>query len=86
MINYIEFFKKGGKSPIHIKEKNKGKFTKSAKAAGEGVQEHAHKVMNDPNATTLQKKRANFAIQVKKWAKNRKHDNGGTLNYLTVFK
>ena len=42
--------KKGG---INIKPENKGKFTKSAKAAGEGVQEHAHKVMNDPHATTL---------------------------------
>jgi hypothetical protein len=42
---------------------NKGKFTRSARAAGEGVQEHAHHVMNDPSATTLQKRRANFAIQ-----------------------
>lgn len=57
-------FKKGG--GIHIKEKNKGKFTKSAKAAGKSVQEHAHDVMKDPNATTLQKKRANFAIQAKR--------------------
>lgn len=69
---------KGG--PINIKDKNKGKFTASAKAAGEGVQEHAHKVMNDPNATPLQKKRANFAIQAKKW--HRKHQDGGAINYL----
>lgn len=55
------------KSGIHIKAKNKGKFTASAKAAGEGVQEHAHKVMNDPNASPLQKKRANFAIQASRW-------------------
>lgn len=86
IMNYINYFKKGGKSTIHIKEKNKGKFTKSAKAAGEGVQEHAHKVMNNPNATTLQKRRANFAIQAKRWAKNRKRQDGGTLNYLNVFK
>jgi len=52
---------------INIKKKNKGKFTASAKAAGEGVQEHAHKVMSNPKATTLQKRRANFAIQAKKW-------------------
>ena len=59
--------KNGGK--IHIKEKNKGKFTKAAKAAGESVQEHAHNVINDSNATTLQKKRAQFAINAKKWHK-----------------
>lgn len=74
-MNWIEEFKKG--SGIHIKKKNRGKFTKSAKAAGEGVQEHAHKVMNDPNATPLQKKRANFAIQAKKW---HKHKEGGVVS------
>lgn len=72
---YIDFFKNG--SGIHIKKKNRGKFTASAKAAGESVQEHAHKVMNDPNATTLQKKRANFAIQAKRWA--HKHQTGGIM-------
>ena len=71
-------YKSGGS--IHIKKKNRGKFTASAKAAGEGVQEHAHKVMNDPNATPLQKKRANFAIQAKKW--HHKHQDGGVINYL----
>lgn len=42
-----------GKSGIHIKKENEGKFTASAKAAGESVQEHAHNVVNNPNATTL---------------------------------
>ena len=64
---YVLMMKKGAK--IHIKKENRGKFSASAKRAGEGVQEPAHKVMNDPNATTLQKKRANFAIQAKKWHK-----------------
>lgn len=64
---YVLMMKKGAK--IHIKKENRGKFSASAKRAGEGVQEYAHKVMNDPNATTLQKKRANFAIQAKKWHK-----------------
>lgn len=73
--------KSGG--AIHIKKKNRGKFTASAKAAGEGVQEHAHKVMNDPNATPLQRKRANFAIQAKKW--HRKHQLGSKINYLNIF-
>lgn len=63
----IDSYKKGSK--IHIKKKNRGKFTASAKKAGEGVQEHAHKVVNDPNATPLQKKRAQFAINAKKWRK-----------------
>ena len=75
-------YKSGGS--IKIKEENKGKFTKSAKAAGEGgVQEHAHKVMNNPNTTPLQKKRANFAIQAKKW--HHKHQDGGKMNYLNLF-
>lgn len=61
---YLEMMKNGSK--IHIKPANRGKFTRSAKAAGESVQEHAHKVVNDPNATTLQKRRAQFAINSKK--------------------
>lgn len=72
--NEIEKFKCGGKiekmksgSYIHIKEKNKGKFTESAKRAGEGVQEHAHNVVNNPNSTELQRKRAQFAINAKKF-------------------
>ena len=64
-LDNILTFKKGG--GIHIKEKNRGKFTKSAKAAGESVQEHAAKVLSDPNATPLQKKRANFARNAAKW-------------------
>lgn len=66
MSEQIDFFKKGG---IYIKPKNRGKFTESAKRAGKSVQEHARDVMRNPNATTLQKKRANFAIQAKKWNK-----------------
>ena len=63
--NELEIFKSGGK--IHIKKKNRGKFTAAAKRAGQSVQEHARSVLNDPNATPLQKKRANFAIQAKRW-------------------
>lgn len=62
---------------IKIKAKNKGKFTASAKKAGKSVQKHAHDVMNNPNSTALQRKRANFAIQAKKW----KHENGGYGKY-----
>lgn len=62
---------------IKIKAKNKGKFTASAKKAGKSVQEHAHDVMNNPNATPLQRKRANFAIQAKRW----NHELGGPVKY-----
>lgn len=54
--------------PIHIKEENRGKFTASAKRAGEGVQEHAHKVVNNPNASETQRKRAQFAINAARWS------------------
>ena len=63
-IRIIPEYKEGG---IHIKKKNRGKFTKSAKQHGMGVQEYARKVVNDPNATTLQKRRAQFAINAKKF-------------------
>ena len=69
----VPYLKKGG---IHIKEENKGKFTASAKAAGQSVQEHAKSVLNDPNATPLQKKRANFARNAKKW----KHEEGAKIH------
>lgn len=75
-MNILEFLKNG--SGIHIKKKNRGKFTKSAKAAGQSVQEHAKSVLNDPNATTLQKKRANFARNAAKWH----HKQGGILYQL----
>lgn len=64
----IPNYKKGKK--IHIKKKNRGKFTASAKRAGQSVQEHARSVLNNPNATPLQKKRANFARNAAKWNKN----------------
>lgn len=76
-------FKRGGRlvprykngSGIHIKKENRGKFTASAKRAGQSVQEHARSVLNNPNATPLQKKRANFARNAAKW----KHRNGGII-------
>lgn len=52
---------------IHIEKKNRGKFTASAKKAGQSVQEHARSVLSNPNATPLQKKRANFARNASKW-------------------
>lgn len=54
----IPSYKDGG---IHIKKKNRGKFTAAAKRAGMGVQAYAKKVLKDPNASPTLKKRANFA-------------------------
>ena len=71
-MNYIDYMKSGG---IHIKEENKGKFTESAKRAGKSVQEHATDVLNNPNATRLQKRRAQFAKNAKKF----KHEDGGII-------
>lgn len=74
-MNILEFLTGGNlpliaKSGIHIKKKNRGKFTASAKEHGMGVQEYATKVLNDPNATPLQKKRAQFAKNAKKFKHN----------------
>lgn len=66
--NYLDdAFNDYSEGGIHIKKKNRGKFTKSAKQHGMSVQEYARKVVNDPNATTLQKRRAQFAINAKKF-------------------
>lgn len=60
---------------IHIKPENRGKFTASADNAGMGVQEYAHHVVNNPYASELQRKRAQFAINAAGW----NHRNGGNL-------
>lgn len=72
----IYMLKKGGS--IHIKKKNRGKFTESSKRAGMGVQEYARHVLanKDKYSSTLVK-RANFARNAKKF----KHENGGILKY-----
>jgi hypothetical protein len=58
-------FKKGGS--IHIKKKNRGKFTAAAKRAGMGVQEFANHVLaNKDKYSATQIKRANFAKNSKK--------------------
>lgn len=65
----IPTYKNGG---IHIKKANRGKFTAAAKRAGQTVQQHAHSVLNNPHASKLQKKRAQFAVNMKKIANKRK--------------
>lgn len=66
--NAIDLFKKGNK--IHIKKANRGKFTKSAKRAGMGVQEYAsHVLANKDKYSSTLVKRANFARNASKWKK-----------------
>ena len=43
---------------------DKGKFSAAAKKAGMSTCAYARKIMKDPNASTLQKRRANFALNV----------------------
>lgn len=69
----MEYFKKGG--GIHIKEKNKGKFTDYC--GGKVTSECIQKGKNSPNAAI--RKRATFAANARKW----KHQEGGTLDYTT---
>jgi hypothetical protein len=74
LVNDIRF-KSGG--TIHIKKKNKGKFTDYC--GGKVTEECIRKGKNSSNPTT--RKRANFAANARKW----KHEEGGTINYLNYF-
>ena len=73
-MNYIDFMKSGG---IHIKKKNRGKFTDYC--GGKVTEECIRKGKKSSNPTT--RKRANFAANARKW----KHQNGGIINYLNLF-
>jgi hypothetical protein len=52
---------------IHIKKSHEGIFTRAAKRAGEGVQEHAQSVLKSAHASGKAKKQANFARNAAKW-------------------
>lgn len=69
------FYKSGGS--IHIKKKNRGKFTDYC--GGKVTEECIRKGKNSSNPTT--RKRANFAANARKW----KHEEGGKINYLNYF-
>lgn len=58
-----------GKSGIHIKPENKGKFTATKKATGKSTEELTH------SKNPITKKRAIFAQNAKKW----KHKAGGKI-------
>lgn len=66
--NSIELLKKGGS--IHIKKENRGKFTETKKRTGKTAEELVH------SKNPLTRKRAQFAINARKW----KHQNGGIIN------
>lgn len=72
--SFIQKYKKGNKLDIHIKKKNRGKFTESAKRHGMSVQQYASKVLSDPSSPSYLRKRAQFAKNTAKW-----HMNGGIL-------
>ena len=50
-------------APIHIKPQNRGKFTRSARRAGRGVQDYARAVLDAPKGKYSPglRKEANFA-------------------------
>lgn len=74
-MNYIQYLKGGS---IHIKKKNRGKFTDYC--GGKVTEECIRKGKNSSNPTT--RKRANFA-QV---ARHKfKHADGNKINYLNIF-
>ena len=58
-----------GKSGIHIKKENIGKFTKTKKVTGKSTEELTH------SKNPLTRKRAIFAQNAKKW----KHESGGKV-------
>jgi len=69
MINILEFLKNG--SGIHIKKKNRGKFT--SYCGGKVTDECIRKAKASGNPTLI--KRATFAANARKW----KHKKGGVI-------
>lgn len=68
-MNYIDYLKEG--SGIHIKKKNRGKFTDYC--GGKVTEECIARGKNSPSATI--RKRATFAANARKW----KHKDGGII-------
>lgn len=52
---------------IHIKASRRGEFTRAATAHHMTTQQWAHHEVNDPDATTAEKRRAQFAINATKF-------------------
>ena len=75
-MNYIDFMKTGG---IHIKKKNRGKFTDYC--GGKVTTECIQRGKNSPSATI--RKRATFAQNARSWSKR---EEGGILHAQTGAK
>ena len=73
-VNYIDLAKSG----IKIKKSNKGKFTEYCN--GKVTQECINKGKQSKDPTI--RKRAIFAQNARKF----KHENGGSISYLSLFK
>ena len=71
LTSYLQSLKSGGK--IHIKKKNRGKFTDYC--GGKVTEECIQRGKHSSNPTT--RKRANFADNVRGWSK--KHQAGGVV-------
>lgn len=64
--NAIMLLKKGGKSKIHIKPENRGKFNALKRRTGKTTEELTH------SKNPLTRKRAIFAQNAAKWNKGKK--------------
>ena len=72
----IPYFKKG--SGIHIKKKNRGKFTEYC--GGEVTNKCIQKAKNSKNPTL--RKRATFAANARAWSKKQ---HGGEITYFNTI-
>lgn len=83
--SFVNLFKSGGNlkiklksgNKIHIKKKNRGKFTDYC--GGKVTSECIARGKNSPNPTI--RKRATFAANVRKW----KHEDGGSMRIPGVL-
>lgn len=77
LVEHLRYLKKGGKSPIHIQESQKGSFTKYCN--GKVTNECIQRGKNSPNPKI--RKKATFAANSRSWARKRKNENGGIINW-----
>lgn len=70
----VQFLKTG--QAFILKRKTKVNLLPLLRLQDSLLQEHAKSVLNNPNATPLQKKRANFARNAAKW----KHEDGAKIH------
>lgn len=74
-VEYLQYLKNGSK--IHIKESQKGSFTRYCN--GKVTNECIRRGKNSPDPKI--RKKANFAANSRSWARKRKHKNGGVINW-----